>query len=111
MVAKMVVRQKEFFMMLDHVNRLRFRMTRDDGEIVDFVVQYETLVEDDFRPVVRYDASHGRGHRDTLGPGGETVAKEWLPHSMSHKEALHYAADDLRMNWERYRDRFLERIG
>jgi len=60
-----VMGNKEFFAPLSEHDRLRYRIVTERGDVVDFVVQYETLVGDEYRPVVRYDGSHGHGHRDS----------------------------------------------
>jgi hypothetical protein len=90
-------------------NRIRKRILIDRGRVVDFVIQYETDVDGIYRPVVRYDGSHGHGHRDILNLQGETVDKWWVPEHMDLGDALEYGSDDLDANWRRYRDRFLER--
>jgi hypothetical protein len=89
-------------------NRIRYSIVTNRGQVVDFVVQYETFVEGRYRPVVRYDGSHGRGHRDILNMQGETVDKWWLPAHMDLKASLDYGIQDIRGNWKRYQDRFLE---
>jgi hypothetical protein len=99
---------KEFFDYLTSTDRLRYRIATNRGQVFDFVVQYEVFVDGRFRPAVRYDASHGHGHRDVLGYDGRTVRKDWLPEYMSLKECLNYAAVDLRVNWKHYRQQFLE---
>lgn len=105
----MAVRDREFFDTITPRDRLRYRIRTDQGKVVDFVVQYETMIDGDFRPVVRYDASHGRGHKDVLGRNEDTIHKEWLPEYFDTKEALRYEARDLRDNWKRYRHEYLER--
>ena len=90
-------------------NRIRYRILTDPGQVLDFVVQYETLIDGNYRPVVRYDGSRGQGHRDILNLRGETVDKWWLPDHLDLKGSLKYGSTDLRSNWRRYRDTFLER--
>lgn len=90
-------------------NRIRHRIMTDRGDVVDFVVQFEIRIEGVYRPVVRYDGSHGHGHRDTLNQHGDTIDKSWLPDHMDMKAALDYAIHDVRDNWMNYRARFLER--
>lgn len=108
----MTVRDREFFSPIDSANRIRIRIRirTDHGEVVDFVAQYETMIGDTFRPVVRYDLSHGRAHRDILNPVDDTSTKQWLPNHLSEKQAIDYAERDLRANWQQYRDRYLERV-
>ncbi len=96
-------------MYFDEENRLRERIKTDRGKIMDFVVQYELVIDDAFVPVVRYDASHGHGHRDLLDSRGQVVEKYWLPSYFDHNQSFTYAEAEVRANWPRYRERFLER--
>ena len=41
-------------------------------------------------------------------PLGKQFNKDRLPEDLSLKECLNYAAADLRVNWKRYRQRFME---
>jgi hypothetical protein len=52
---------------------LRVWIRTDQGTVVDFVAQYEAILSEFIYPVVRYDGSHGRGHRDLLDRHGETI--------------------------------------
>jgi hypothetical protein len=101
---------KEFFDYLSPEDRLRYRIVTANGQVFDFVVQYEVRIDERFWPVVRYDASHGHGHRDTLDSNGKTLRKDWLPAHMNLKDCLSYAAIDLRVNWKQYRLQFLEML-
>ena len=88
---------------------LRVRILIDRGAVEDFLAQYETIIEDERYPVVRYDGSHGRGHRDVLDWRGESVAKEWMPEHMSLAATLTYGIQDIKAHWERYREAFIGR--
>lgn len=90
-------------------NYIRVRIVTAKGQVVDFLAQYETTVEGKRTPVMRYDGSHGRGHRDTLDRRGETIRKDWFPEHMTLGESLTEARRQLEANWVRYRDEFLER--
>lgn len=94
----------------DQDNLLRYRFVTERGEVVDFMVQYETFIDGTRYRIVRYDGSHGQGHRDILNARGETVDKHWLPGHMSLADCLTYASMELRNNWQAYRDRFLEQF-
>lgn len=100
----------EFLDELGDGDQIRYRIRTVQGQVVDFVIQYEVLVDDQMYPVVRYDGSHGHGHRDILDARGETVDKHWLPEHMDMKECLAVAVSDVKDNGHRYRDRFLERF-
>lgn len=98
---------------VDTVNRfgdlMRVRMTRDQKWVVDFVVQYEALIDGTFLAVVRHDGSHGIPHRDLLNWSGETIDKRWAAAGTTMNAALTEAIRDIRLNWEYYREEFLRR--
>lgn len=78
----------------------------DWGEIIDFVVQYETFINGKWFSVVRYDTSHGFAHRDILSLKGE---KRKTPIFVSDKnDALTFAENDIKDNWEVYKQRFIQ---
>ena len=91
---------------------LRVRIRTERGQVVDFVVQYETTVGGRVYPVVRYDGSHGRVHRDVLDAHGETIegGKQWFPEHLSLADGVELARSDFLKNWARYRDMFLRRM-
>jgi hypothetical protein len=66
------VSEKEFFIFLGNQlkDRLRFHFDKDKGDILDLVIQYETLINEKWVAVVRYDCAHGFFHRDLLHPNG-----------------------------------------
>lgn len=102
--------KKEFFKYLDKQNtdRLRMRITTEKGKVIDIVVQYETLINDKWNAVVRYDCEHGFFHRDVVYPGGE---KEKQAIGIRNLEnALLYAEQDLKDRWEWYKQRYIKRI-
>ena len=78
------------------------------GDVVDVTIQYETLHQAKWIPIVRYDCSHGFFHRDVLLPSGgkekEAIAIERL------EDALSYAEQDLRDRWESYKQRYMRRM-
>lgn len=88
---------------------IRVRIVRTGKVMADFVAQYEAFIDGVYRPVLRYDGSHARPHRDILGWRGETVEKVWLPEGTSYNDALRLAIGDIRHNWERYRAGLLRR--
>lgn len=90
--------------MLDEHNALRVRFEIESGDVVYFIAQTETLIGDDWTPVMRYDTAHGYAHCDILHPH-EPAVKVRLPHS-SYKEALTWALHDLETNWQLYSERY-----
>lgn len=102
---------KEYLVDLDENNRLRYHIVTGQGGVEAFLVQYETRMDDEYVPVVRYDTRHGRAHRDVLDRRGNNIAKTWLPGAVSYSEALQSADRDLRAHWPVYRARFIALTG
>ncbi len=78
----------------------------DKGKVVFFRVQYETRIGDVWYPVVRYDTAHGFAHRDLLNLK-EKIEKTPL-FNQDFYDALTFAENDLKSNWEYYKKRFLK---
>ena len=57
--------------------------------------------------VTRYDTAHAQPHRDVLGRRAGLIEKEWLLLS-SNRDAFSYAVADLRENYERYIQFYLQ---
>ena len=85
---------------------LHFRVVKMNGELVDFLAQYETTLDGKRVPVVRYDGSHPRCHYDRYNRLGEKVEQRWLAEEISARDCLTLGQRDIRANWTRYRDRF-----
>ena len=96
--------EKTFVIRVSPVDRIQHRRTIERGHVLDFMVQYEILLDEKWIPVVRYDTAHGFAHRDWMSPRGES-RKERL-YLQDFTQAYTFAANDLRDNWERYRERF-----
>jgi hypothetical protein len=88
--------------------RRRARHVKIGNKIIEFVVQYEIKINNDWYPVVRYDTSHGFAHKDRIPYKGE-VMKERLPFS-DFNSALTFAEKDLKDNWQKYRAHFLKEV-
>ena len=63
---------KRFFKYLNdnETERLRFKIITSKGKVIDVVIQYETFINGEWIPIVRYDCAHGYFHRDILNPDG-----------------------------------------
>lgn len=88
--------------------KLRMKIQTDRGSVIDMVVQYESLIEDKWTAIVRYDCEHGFFHRDVLYPKGEKE-KRAIP-IVSLEDALNYAEQDIKDRWEFYKERYLKRM-
>ena len=94
----------EYERQLDFDARMRARYRVARGRVSRFIVQLEVRAEGKWRPVVRYDTSHRFAHRDLYRRRGRADKSDL---KMSFEEALTHALDDLRENWELYREKFL----
>lgn len=70
------------------------------GQITRFVVRLMKAGDPDVN-IARYDTAHHLPHRDVLGKDKGLLRKDWLP-GMSLKDALQFAINDLKLNYERY---------
>lgn len=90
-----------FLRSLGDIDRWRRVHYAKQGKILDFSVQYEAFIEDEWRPIVRYDTAHGFAHRDLLHPGG-TQEKTFIA-SGDYGRTLKAAEIDIKQNGQLYR--------
>ena len=92
----------------DGCNRIRVHILSVNGELKDFICQYETLIDGIWLPIIRYDCAHGQPfHRDVMLPNGEKE-KQFVDID-SLKLSLDYAIQDLKTRWAWYKERFLSK--
>lgn len=96
----------EYVTPLGFDGRRRTRHIRRGNNIIEFIVQYELKIRNEWYPVVRYDTAHGFAHKDILYYKGES-RKEILPFD-DFNLVLTFAEKDLKDNWQKYKDHFLE---
>jgi hypothetical protein len=84
---------------LDADVRYRVRFIAEHGRIHEFVVQLETAVADQWKPVIRYDTAHGFAHCDRYDSAGVVKRHELLPVS-DFNQALTLATRTVRSDWE-----------
>lgn len=96
----------EFTAPLGIYDRRRHRHVVIKKIIIEFMVQYETKIDDEWYPVIRYDTAHGFAHVDKIYPDG-TIKKIRLTFS-NFNNALNYAVEDININWKKYKKNFLE---
>ncbi|MDQ3692457.1 MAG: hypothetical protein M3464_02350 [Chloroflexota bacterium] len=87
------------------LNYIRMRFTKSRGQILSFLVQYETIEDGERVVVTRYDTAHGRAHQDIFYRSGRKV-KVWLGDDLSYNEHMQRAVRDIRMSWSHYRERY-----
>jgi len=91
--------------MLTPEDRYRHTHVRLKGNILSFVIQYETRLEGRWLPVVRYDTEHGFAHRDIFDGKGEKYKTPIF--TRDYSEALTFAQYDIKSNWMIYKRAFL----
>jgi hypothetical protein len=106
--AMMNIKQVEYVAPLGVDGRRRIRRERIEGEVVQFVVQYEIFAKGQWHPVVRYDTSHGFAHMDLMHADGRKEKTDLLLTDLNL--CLTFAENDLRANWGDYRRRFLKEM-
>ena len=92
----------------DGNEKLRMRITTEKGNVVNMVVQYETLFNNEWVPIVRYDCAHGFFHRDVMKPNGDKEKQAIQIQSL--EDALNYAEQDIKDRWEFYKERYFKKI-
>jgi len=71
-------------------------------------IQYETVIDDKWIEIVRYDCSHGFFHRDILLPNGNKEKKKIdIP---DLKYAFTFAKQDIEDKWEWYKEQYLKKL-
>jgi len=95
----------EYVIPLGENARKRHYHETDKGEVVDFAVQLEVFVNDQWKVVIRYDSAHGFAHIDRYYLDGKKVKKEL---QLKLGEALTLADEDIKEKWKTYQKSFLE---
>ena len=93
--------EKTYVQVVGPRDRIRVQFRKDRGKILEFVVQYETLVMGEWKVVVRYDTAHGQPHTDVIRPDG--TKEKRLLHLPNFNDAFSYADEAVKVNWEHYR--------
>lgn len=100
-----MIKEIKFVVMLTPEDRYRHTHKRLKGDVLNFVIQYETRFEDKWFPVIRYDAGHGFAHRDLFDRKGN---KQKTPmFTDNYNEALTFAEYDIKSSWKIYKQAFL----
>jgi len=90
------------YLTAEGTDRLRVTARKDRGDILEFIVQYETVILGEWRPVVRYDTAHGFAHKDMIRADGEVVKQPLF--FETYNLAFTFATLDLKMNWRQYKE-------
>jgi len=90
--------EKDYFIFLDDydLHRIRIFCFTKRGNVKAIMCQYESLMNDKWISIIRYDCSHGQPfHRDVMMPNGEKE-KEFVEIE-SLNEAFTYAVQDINL--------------
>ena len=97
-----------FYLSIEQIDRLRVVAYKEKDTILEFVVQYEAKILHKWYPIVRYDNYHGFAHKDILHYNGSSEKEPLL--WQDYNLAMTYATEDLKHNWQKYRQRFEEEL-
>jgi hypothetical protein len=98
-----VLPTKSFFIILSAYDRIRVRMTVQQGTSIEIMVQLESVIMDIWRPVRRYDTSHGYLHIHSAPWDDAADQRTRIQHD-GLKRALNTALREIRENWPKYRE-------
>ncbi len=97
-----------FYLSPQQTDRLRVVAYKEKNKILEFIVQYEAKISHKWYPLVRYDTRHGFAHRDLVHGNGSSEKEPFL--WQDYNLSLTYATEDLKHNWQKYRQRFEEEL-
>jgi len=102
--------EKSFLVLLgdDTADRYRLTCQIEKGQVIAFVLQYEALIDGEWRAIVRYDTAHGFPHRDLLHPNRAEEKTEFP--NRSNAQVLTWGQDDIKRNWRAYRERYVQEL-
>jgi len=78
--------------------RYRVRFVSEKGKVLEFVVQLECWLREEWRPVIRFDTAHGFAHFDAYGPEGQVKAHQPMEVG-DYNQALTLALTSIRNRW------------
>ena len=103
--GRLMSKSVEFIVILDDGVRKRHRHETNGGKVINFVVQLEIRIEQEWKVVIRYDCAHGYSHADRYDKTGKQTKR---PLNLQFESALTYGDWDINENWQHYRDAFMK---
>lgn len=85
--------------------RKRHYHKTEKGKVIYFAVQLEVKLEGKWKPVIRYDCSHDFVHIDRYNNKGVKIKENIY---LSYEDSLTLADEDININWELYKEKFLK---
>jgi hypothetical protein len=98
--------RKRFKIVLSDQDEVRVTFDLEQGQVVQFAVQYLALIEAKWQPVVRFDTAHGGPHMDINRPNGSQETRMFPFYDYS--SALTYAISYIQEHWESWRASYEE---
>ncbi len=92
------------YLTAESTDRLRVSAQKMKRIILEFAVQHEALMSDQWQPIVRYDTAHGFAHKDIMKANGKTIKQPLF--FETYNLAFTYTTIDLKLNWKKYREDF-----
>lgn len=74
-----------------------------------YVVRYEARINGQWYQILPCDGSHRHGHCHKIDDRGQKISREWATPGTTLGEAMSAAIKDIKPNWQRYRDEFIQR--
>lgn len=99
--------EKEYFLELDAGSVIYVYIRTDSGEVTEFAVKLLAAFEDEWHEILRYDSGHDCPHKDILYIDGKVIRKVWYDF-LDNSRALSMAIQDLKDNYEFYKERYLK---
>lgn len=101
-----MVKKIEYTILLIEDTQIRHIHTHWKNEVMGFCLQLEIYIKENWKPIVRYDTTHGFAHKDIIHSNG---SKEKIPlYFLNFKSALNFIDRDLKSSWSFYREQFLK---
>lgn len=100
------MRHKSFYIALSDSDRIRVKIYKSDGRVIEFVVQFESLIEGRWREIIRYDNRDKPPHRDVYDVKGKRYKNE-IP-NVTPESLIPWCIKDIKENWMRYKGRYLK---
>ena len=87
---------------------LRGRSGSNATLLPDFVVQYETLIQNEWRAIIRYDTADGFAHKDIIHYNGQEEKQPLYFQDLNM--AFTFAIQELKIFWSWYRAAYEKEI-
>ena len=91
-----MIRKKDFIIPYPKNCRKRHYHVRIKSRIVEFKIQLEVFIKNNWYPIVRYDTAHGFAHRDIIRFDGKI--EKTLLFLNNYNDALNFADADIKIN-------------